>query len=270
MTRCSIPCRFRAMSAVLLVAVFGAIGIGPASPARAAQPVTLYGDNDYAPYSFDNNGNPDGLYVHLLQEAAKRIAADYDVTIKTVPWKRGLKGMETGEIFALFPPYLRKVDRPFISVYSEPLYEEAVVTFCTPQAAGNVAGQSFPEGYAGMLFGNNLGFAAAGEAFQKMRDAGTIQVEDANGTEVNIKKLLGGRVECYVNDRLAVLHAIRASGGTGSEVVETVVVNSEKAFVGYSAPAIAATPWARDFIEKLNGALVSMKADGTLNRLMTP
>lgn len=239
------------------------------SSVYAAQKVILYGDNDYAPYSFDRGGNLGGLYVDVLQEAARRIAADYDVSIMMVPWKRGLKSMETGEIFALFPPYLRKVERPYISVYSEPLYEEVVAVFCTPEAATRVLGQSFPDGYAGMLFANNLGFIAAGEAFQKMRDAGPIRVEDANGTEVNIRKLLGARVDCYVNDRLSVQSAVKAAGGSGSEVVETAVVSAEKAYVGYSAQAIAVTPWANDFIEKLNGAIREMRADGSLQRLMT-
>ncbi|NKD86117.1 amino acid ABC transporter substrate-binding protein [Haematospirillum jordaniae] len=239
------------------------------SSVYAAQKVTLYGDNDYAPYSFDRGGNPSGLYVDVLQEAARRITADYDVSIATIPWKRGLKALEVGEIFALFPPYLWKTQRPYISVYSEFLYEEVVAVFCTPDAALRVEGQSFPAGYAGMLFANNLGFIAAGEAFQKMRDAGTIRVEDANGTDVNIKKLLGARVDCYVNDRLSVQSAVKAAGGSGSEVVETAVVNAEKAYVGYSAQAIAVTPWANDFIEKLNGAIREMRADGSLQRLMT-
>lgn len=169
----------------------------------------------------------------------------------------------------MFPPYLWKTQRPYISVYSEFLYEEVVAVFCTPDAALRVEGQPFPDGYAGMLFANNLGFIAAGEAFQKMRDAGAIRVEDANGTEVNIKKLLGARVDCYVNDRLSVQSAVKAAGGSGSEVVETAVVSAEKAYVGYSAQAIAVTPWANDFIEKLNGAIREMRADGSLQRLMT-
>ena len=39
---------------------------------------------------------------------------DYNVTIKGVPWKRGLLQIEGGKNFALYPPYKRPKQRPYM------------------------------------------------------------------------------------------------------------------------------------------------------------
>ncbi|MDO9194374.1 MAG: transporter substrate-binding domain-containing protein, partial [Undibacterium sp.] len=58
--------------------------------ALAAEKVVLEMDNDYAPYSFVENGELKGLYVDLLKSIAARLAPTYDVQLQAIPWKRGL------------------------------------------------------------------------------------------------------------------------------------------------------------------------------------
>ncbi len=35
--------------------------------------VTIYGDNSYPPYSYDDNGKPSGLYVKIIKKAFEKI-----------------------------------------------------------------------------------------------------------------------------------------------------------------------------------------------------
>ena len=68
------------------------------------QPVLIYGDINYPPYSFYKEGRPEGIYVNTLRSAFARMP-DYDVEIKMIPWKRGLEYVKKSEAVAMVPPY---------------------------------------------------------------------------------------------------------------------------------------------------------------------
>ena len=72
-------------SAVSLIAI-----LLISAPTLAKQEVLVYGDINYPPYSFEEDGKPKGIYVDILKAAFAHMP-DYDVTIKMIPWKRGLE-----------------------------------------------------------------------------------------------------------------------------------------------------------------------------------
>lgn len=57
--------------------------------------VVIYGDENYPPYSYVENGIFKGIYTEIIREAAKEIEG-YNVELKPVPWRRGLKLIENG------------------------------------------------------------------------------------------------------------------------------------------------------------------------------
>ena len=130
------------------------LGVLP-SAFGAPQTVILYGDDDYAPYSYVENGVFKGMYIDILREAASQMPA-YRLVLQPRPWKRGLAALEQGRVFGLFPPG-RKTERPYVQPYSAMLYRESVVLFChdevmrTPRA-------HFPQDFAGLRIGVNAGF----------------------------------------------------------------------------------------------------------------
>ena len=65
------------------------------SPSLSKQEVLVYGDINYPPYSFEDEGQPKGIYVDILRSAFAKMR-DYDVTIKMIPWKRGLEYIKKG------------------------------------------------------------------------------------------------------------------------------------------------------------------------------
>jgi polar amino acid transport system substrate-binding protein len=67
------------MSASRLRRCLFCLGLGSAVSSQAAQLVVLYGDSDYAPYSYVENGRFTGIYVEMLTRAASTMAPQFEV-----------------------------------------------------------------------------------------------------------------------------------------------------------------------------------------------
>ena len=97
-----------------------------AAAVSAAQKIVLYGDDDYAPYSYVEGGQFKGMYVEILKKAAQKLAPEYEVELQPRPWTRALAELQKGYAFALFPPGMKN-ERAYIKPYSVPLDRKSVV-----------------------------------------------------------------------------------------------------------------------------------------------
>ncbi|MBV8657795.1 MAG: transporter substrate-binding domain-containing protein [Burkholderiales bacterium] len=241
------------------------------STSLAAEKVTLYGDDDYPPYSYVENGQFKGIYVDFLKRVATRLAGSYDVDLKPIPWKRGLAMLEYGDAVALFPPYLRK-ERTYIQPYSETIYTEKVVIVCNDQAM-NKPRKTFPDDFGDVTMGVNAGFQLA-DNFVNARKAGKIKVEEVKGTDANLEKLASNRIGCYANDRLSTQYTLKKmkTGPHDTPVITNLHLNevyelsSEDVFVGYSLRNMA--PYKADFIDKLNASILEARKSGAMSKLI--
>jgi polar amino acid transport system substrate-binding protein len=243
-------------------------GIGMASVAIAGEKVILYGDENYAPYSYVEDGKFRGMYVEILERAAERLKPAYDVTLQSVPWKRGLADLEFGSSFGLFPPGLKR-ERTYIDRYSVPIYRETVAVFCNDAVMAKPRNR-FPEDFQGLTIGVNLGFLLSDRLMQAAKQ-GTVKIESAKNNDANLKKLASRRVDCFASDRAAALHAMRELEAyfarSGFRLQEAVELSGEDTFIGYSVknnPAYKA-----DFISKMDAALDTMKRNGQLTKIVS-
>jgi polar amino acid transport system substrate-binding protein len=240
--------------------------------AHAVETVVLYGDDDYPPYSYVDQGQFKGVYVDLLRAAVQRMADAYRLELQPIPWKRGLAQVESGGALGLFPPYLRK-ERKFIQPYSEPLYREQVVMVCN-DAAMRKPRSKFPDDYGDVLVGINIGFALS-DAFVRARDSGAVKVDESKGNDRNLLKLADNRIGCYANDRLAIRYALSALTRRADtralveslHLVETTELSGQDAYIGYSANANP--PYKAAFIARLNMELQALKHEGMVERLVS-
>ena len=69
--------------------------IAASARAEAPTPVVIYGDDDYPPYSYVENGQLKGIYTQIVREAVQAMP-QYAVQLRPVPWKRGLLMLQTG------------------------------------------------------------------------------------------------------------------------------------------------------------------------------
>lgn len=236
-------------------------------PVAASETVVIEADDDYAPYSYIEQGQLKGIYVDFLKKIAPRLAPDYTVVLRPVPWKRGLANLERGDSLALIPPYFNK-GRNYIQSYSSALNRESVVLYCSEVVMARPHKQ-FPGDFAGLVVGINRGFLL-GEKITAAKEAGMIRLEEAKGNEANLKKLNAGHVDCYANDRLSVLFSARGLRNKPEfkdfVLHETIAVSDEDAYVGYSAAHKA--HYKAAFIEKMNAAITEAKKAGEMNRLI--
>jgi polar amino acid transport system substrate-binding protein len=227
--------------------------------------VTVYGDDDYAPYSYLENNQFKGMYVDIMREAARRMLPAYRIVIQPIPWKRGLADLERGTSFALFPPGIKK-ERYYIDQYSVPLYRETVVLFCTDKVMERPR-RVFPDDFVGLSIGVNLGFLLS-ERLMQAAALGKVTLEAAKGNETNLKKLAGSHIDCYASDRNAAHFSMKRLGSgieSGFVLREAVELSGENTYVAYSHnnnPSFKG-----DFISKLNAVLQSMKSSGAIQKI---
>lgn len=231
-----------------------------ASLARA-QDVVLVQDNSYPPYMSESGDKPTGIYAAILLEAGKRLTTG-QLVIQAVPWTRATVLVENGRAQGLVGSYYKPDDRPWIRHWSEPIFIEEVSVFCREGVASK--DWAYPDDYEGLLFGNVAGYKAPGPRFFEMVEAGKIKLEEAQTTEQNLSKLVLGRIDCYVVERLATEMLMRKNGYDTVEIVTTA--SQEPAYIGFSDKWTG--PEADAFIAELDEILKTMKADGTIDRIV--
>lgn len=243
--------------------------------AQAQTPVsvTVLCDANYPPYSYAENGEAKGLYSDILRAAFARMPG-YRINIRPVPWPRGLAALEKGTAFALFPPYYRPVERPWMD-YSRPILEESVVAFVRAELAQQRAIVDFPNAYVGLRIGLNRGFnIIAAPGYKTMLAAGEVTQSYATDSRTNLLQLRRKRIDVYINDRLSILwelQQMRSEGLFASSgmnwLAEGPKLSSEQGHVGYTRVNEQAYPYKQDFMQQLDQALLALERDGSISRL---
>ena len=260
------------MSRTLLVPAALCLSLAVSGLAQAAQPVVLYGDDDYPPYSYVENGQLKGIYTEIVRAAALAMP-QYQVQLRPVPWKRGVLMLQTGEAFALYPPYLWRDEWPYMR-YSVPLLMEQMVVFCNQEVVARRKLEHWPADYGGLHIGINAGFLLGDAGLTQALSSGKVVLDAAKGTRTNLLKLMRGRIDCYVSDRLSAqweLQRIRREGARGTPmqaIQETAQLASQQGHLGFTERRPAAYPYRDDFIEQFNAAIVRMQANGAIRRIL--
>jgi polar amino acid transport system substrate-binding protein len=233
--------------------------LAAAAHGRAADTVILYGDSDYPPYSYLENGRFTGIYVDMLTLAARAMAPRFKVELRPLPWKRGLAELESGHAFALFPPGLKR-ERTYIGSYSLPLYRETVVLFCNAQVM-KTRRSVFPDDFAGLTVGVNAGFLLSARLIDAANQ-GKLRLAPAGGNDANLKKLARGRIDCYASDRGAALYSAKR---LQMVLREAVALSGENTYIGYSSASNP--PYKAAFIASMNAAIDAIHKSGASARI---
>jgi len=257
------------MRSLLLVTLISAF---TTKAANLPIPVTVYADDAYPPYSYVRNGKPLGIYADIFNLAFSRMP-NYHVTIVPVPFKRGLRMLETGRGFALYPPYYYANKRAYLDPYSKPVLKEEVAVYCDSKYVSNLDERIvWPDDYFGLTIGINESFEIGGDQFWKARDEGNIKVEPAKDNRENILKLRAGRTHCYVNDKLSILWELKELKRLGliekdTEFKLAINVSSEHGYLAYTAISKERYPYKADFVETLDKIILEMQNNGEIEMI---
>jgi polar amino acid transport system substrate-binding protein len=225
--------------------------------------ITIVGDDSYPPYSFRDEGKVTGIYTDIIQHAL--VSIEDSASIIAMPWKRGLSELKTKKIDALYPPYYRLEQRPYMS-YSTDILNETLVIVCNSKVSSQL--KTFPKDYKGINLGKNAGFSPGAAVDQAVKSK-IIKMHETKGMTGNLKMLIHNRIDCYVNDRFSILYELKKMLGRGeydgSSIVETHVLGIEK---GYLAINKEASTDVKAFIDRFNGIIEEMKSSGKIDEII--
>ena len=212
-------------------------------------------DHSNPPFMFEQNQKAAGLYPDVIAEAFRRM--DQPVTIQCLPWTRVLVGAEQGEwgVGGLY----RTREREHKFVFSDPLYDEVLYVYV-------LKGMEFPFTGLADLYGKHLGVLRGwsyGDEFDRAVAAGRISVESVNNDQINISRLLKGRVdgvlmmsECYVR--------IKNSADPDARLIALkppLTIN--QTYLGFSKGNHN-----KHLLQQFNAVLRDMRQDGSFERIV--
>lgn len=230
--------------------------------------ITVYCDDSYPPYSYLENDQIKGIYTEILLEAFSRMDG-YTITIKALPWKRGLLLLKSGKGFAIYPPYYRPNDRPFLD-YSIPILSEEIVALCREEIL-NIPRKKWVTDYIGLNVGINRGFKSIPE-----EDVNKIYIQEFGNNKTNILKLGLGRIDCYVNDKIAMLWTLKKlksngkydEGGRHSKLFVGATISSESGYLGFTNMNNDEFYYKEDFKMNFNQVIKNMQKSGEISKIV--
>jgi len=196
-----------------------------------------------------------GFMTEIVTEAFER--AGYASDVAFLPWKRAFEGTRDGKYDALFTMWYR-AEREEHFIFSDPLPSNELVMLVR---AGD---DTVFDGYGG-LKDKTIGVVRGYAAPPGFEDA-NLKVSEARDDQENLNKLLRGRVDMVLTDRIVAQH-----------IINTTMEDDAESF-GWMEPPVhvdvqyMVVPKARegsaDVMVAFNTALANMTEDGTLEAIM--
>jgi polar amino acid transport system substrate-binding protein len=242
----------------LLLLIMAAL-CGRASPVKAdmEQTLVVLVADAVPPKMFLADGKPTGFVTEIACEAVRR--AGYRPDVKALPFARALAVAQAGG--GIIPGLSFSEERAQLFLFSGVMYEDPVLLV-------TASDRDFPyhglQDLAGRHIGINRG-SHYGAALDAARQ--TFSVEEDSGTEPRLRKLLLGHLDGAIvsGGAAAVRFTARAIGTDPSTfVIHRPPLALDKNFIGVAK----GMPDAQLMIDRLNGALASMWADGTIARMV--
>ena len=218
--------------------------------------IVLSADANYLPYSFMDEGKSAGIYIKILQKIFERFDSKYSVDINLVPWGEAVESVKIGNAFGVFPIYKDEVNRPWMS-YSEPLYKETIAVFC------HEVNKKWPKDFVHSKVGINYGFSTSAHLSKIFHD-NKMQVFALDNNISALKFYRDKKVDCYVNDRNAVLYTNNFLHFP--PVHEIYAIEEQFSYLGFYSKYNSKIQ--QDFIRKFNLRLQEIKKDGTINSIV--
>jgi polar amino acid transport system substrate-binding protein len=193
------------MARLALVALyFFALMITPTASAKVLELVTL----QYPPYAYQAQGEVKGMAVELIQEAFRRMKQPIKISI--LPWARAIYRIEQGQSDAIFTIYKTKERAVFTDYSNEILIHQSMALFTRKDSPIKFDGQL--SALAQYRFGV-VRKVSYGDIFDQAVSNHQISPPDITDTgEQNVMKLLQGRFDILVSNKLGALHILQQMG----------------------------------------------------------
>ncbi|WP_459206918.1 substrate-binding periplasmic protein [Pseudomonas sp. MLB6B] len=206
----------------IFLTLFGTLLLICLSPLAQAERLRIVSD-DWAPYIYQENGQPRGLHYEVATEVFKRL--HIEVEWGFMPWKRCLAAVEQGQADGILGVFKLASREPFMLYPEEPLSQVEFVLF---QARARPHSVTTLQDLSGLTVGTSSGYDY-GEAFDT---AANFRRESAPTHVANLGKLALGRVDLVVTDLHVGRYLLQRLGLEQQIEALPVVVNDLPQYLG--------------------------------------
>jgi ABC-type amino acid transport substrate-binding protein len=170
--------------------------------------LTCHGDDDFPPYSFEENGKLKGIDIDFLDEISKRLGVTFKLDL--FPWNRLLVHTKKGLCDCAFSLF-KTPEREEYSLYSAPLHYSTYVLFVK---TGNEFDFLKISDLYGKKIGKNLGFSISDE-FDRAVKTGKIRIKETEGVAKLIKMAIRGQVDGFAGNLNVTQYTLKKLGLSG-------------------------------------------------------
>lgn len=239
-----------ALLLVLLFALFGRASSG------LAETVNVFVDAAYPPFMYATaDQKAVGVYPALIAEAFSR--AGVAVRLHAVPWKRALAETDAG-MGGIGGVYMNQ-QRLLRYDYSDAIFVERLQAVVRKEKAFPFKGL---ESLAGKRVGVLRGWSY-GDAFDQARASGLFRAEEVDNDAQNLAKLKAGRIDVMIAGREGADASIALSDKPSDYIVLEPPLSETVAYLAFPKQLKK-----RDVIDAFNQAMVSMRQDGTWDKII--
>ncbi|QXI38109.1 substrate-binding periplasmic protein [Pseudomonas xantholysinigenes] len=192
------------------------------SPLAQAERLRIVSD-DWAPYLFQDNGQPQGIDYEVTNEVFKRLGIE--VQWQFLPWRRCLAMVEQGLADGVMDIFQVDSRLGYLVYPDEPMSEAEFVLYQARQRPHPVARL---EDLAGLTVGTSPGYTY-NAAFS---DSPLFRREAAPTHEANFGKLMLGRIDLLVTDRRVGHYLVRQLGLEQSVEALPLVISRHPQYLG--------------------------------------
>jgi polar amino acid transport system substrate-binding protein len=207
---------------------------------------------DFPPYEQSKDGEPSGVLVEIVRTLFSR--AGVPLTLHHFPFKRGYELVRRGNYDGIFNFY-RIESRLALFDYSRPITRHPLVLFVKKDS--DMVFSHLPD-LRGKTIGTMIGYTY-GQAFDQ---AEFFRKDPASEHVHSFRKLLGGRIDAYLCDRMVGLYTARSHGFMQALKSLEKPVEVLEGHIGFTRGKH------RDVIAGIDRQIVLMKESGEIDRMI--
>jgi len=207
---------------------------------------------DFPPYEFIDNGKPGGVLVTIVEMIFKK--ANIPLKLRFLPFKRAYVTTKEGGIDGLFNFYKTKERLKFFD-YTESVIKNPLVFFVRKDSLINF---NKLEDLKGLKVGVMLGYTY-GTNFDKS----TLFIKEAtNSHENNFKKLVAGRIDTYLCDKLVGIHTAMKNDFMSELKILPTPLKVMDGYIGFTKEKH------QSIINRINKVIIEMHQSGEIKKII--
>lgn len=217
---------------------------------RTNDVIRVAGDINYPPYEFlDQNGVYRGFNVDMLNAVFLELEMDYELI--PMKWEAALQALRQGEV-DMIQGMIRTPEREGYYLFSDPLVTNSQAIFVRKDNQFIAA--------LGDLKGRAVTFQLGDVAEEILNWAPGIEALGFADQERALTDVLNGHADAFVGNRLTAIYYLQKM----RRLEDLKIVGEPMAVTDYG---MAVNPSQPELLDKLNGAIKRVKADGSYDRI---